>query len=471
MPHAKQETFHKSTARKKLFIGGNRSGKTVGGATEAVWWSTGTHPYRHVPEPPTYGRIVSVDFKQGVEKIVRPEIARWMPPSQIKGGSWEIGYDKTNRTLSLENGSQIEFMSYDQDIDKFAGTSRHWEWFDEEPPEDIWQECLMRLVDTGGSWWITMTPVEGMTWTYDKIYETANPNSPSYDAHVLVVEVESIMNPHLNPGEMDILLSGFDKEERSAREKGTYVQRGGLVYPNFKEEIHVVDNVDPRQLDPKDWLHFAMMDHGFSNATAWHWGAVDREGRKLIYREYHKEQEIVRTHARNVLAIEHEMGIIPSYRVGDPTTRNKDPITGTSVHVEYIEHGVVYILGNNDVPAGLDAVRRGFGGNGIRPTLFLTRNNEHAIWELKRYRFELWANKKVDRDKNKKEEPHKKDDHHVDAIRYGVASRPQKENLEIPEEKFNRPGSGAVNPYAGRTDPGTTSLGQEFVDDILGSEF
>lgn len=472
-PHPQQELFHRSQARGKLFIGGNRSGKTVGGATEGVWRATGKHPYRAVKQPPTYGRVVSVDFKQGVEKIVRPEIARWLPTSEIRGGSWEDGYNKEFRTLELENGSVIEFMSYDQDLEKFAGTSRDWIWFDEEPPEDIYIECLMRLIDSGGDWWITMTPVEGMTWTYDSIYERANPGNPSYDPNILVVEVDSIMNPHLNPGEMDILLAGLDDDERKAREHGQYVQRGGLVYPNFNEVIHVIDPIDPRQFNPKNWLHFAMMDHGLRNPTAWHWAAVDREGRMVVYDEYHKAGEIVKVHAKNILAINSQHGITPAYNVGDPSIRNRDPITGTSVLIEYVDNGVPIILGNNDVAAGLDVVRRRFGGPDLPATILITKNNPNLIWELKRYRFGLWANKKIEREKNPKEEPNKKDDHHVDALKYGVASRPMVEDLSIPEEVVRPDGVSSINPYAGRTDPDTDRLNRDrvIVDEILGSEF
>lgn len=471
-PHPKQEIFHKSTARGKLFIGGNRSGKTVGGGTEAVWRATGKHPYRAVPPPPTYGRIVSVDFTMGVEKIVRPEIARWLPPSEIKGGSWEEGYNKDLRTLSLNNGSMIEFMSNDQDLNKFAGTSRNWVWFDEEPPEDIYIECKLRLVDTAGDWWITMTPVEGMTWTYDQIYERANPNHEDFDPNLFVVEVDSIMNPYLNPGEMDILLAGLDDDERSARERGQYVQRGGLIYPNFNESIHVIDPIDPRTLDPQNWLHFNHMDHGYTNATSWHWSAIDREGRMIVYDEYYKTKELVKTHAAIVLARNQQHGIIPSYSVGDPSIRNIDPITGTSIHLEYIEHGVPIILGNNDFVAGSEVVRRKFGGPDVPPSLFITRNNPNLIWELKRYRYALWANKKMDRDKNPQEKPHKKNDHACDDLRYGVASRPQVEDHSIPEETLDRSGYAAVDPYHGRTDPGTTSVGNKvLIDDILGSEY
>lgn len=124
-PHAKQEIFHKSTKKKKLYIGGNRSGKTVGGIVEDIYWLRGNHPFRRIPEGPIRGRVVGVDFLNGISKIILPEFQRWCPPSLLKNGSWEDSYNKELRTLKLENGSFIEFMSYDQDTDKFAGTSRH----------------------------------------------------------------------------------------------------------------------------------------------------------------------------------------------------------------------------------------------------------------------------------------------------------------------------------------------------------
>lgn len=55
-PHEKQQLFHQADNKGRLYIGGNRGGKTVGGATEAIWWLTGTHPYQHTPKPPVRGR-------------------------------------------------------------------------------------------------------------------------------------------------------------------------------------------------------------------------------------------------------------------------------------------------------------------------------------------------------------------------------------------------------------------------------
>src|SRR5690554_6239304 len=79
-PHEKQYIFHSSTKKAKLYIGGNRSGKSVGGVIEALWRATCTHPYR--PDlneiGPTRGRVVAVDFVNGVEKIIFPIYKQWV---------------------------------------------------------------------------------------------------------------------------------------------------------------------------------------------------------------------------------------------------------------------------------------------------------------------------------------------------------------------------------------------------------
>src|SRR5688572_26102994 len=64
-PHAKQKKFHSSEKKSRLYIGGNRSGKTTGGIVEDIWWLTNRHPYVDTPNRPVAGRIVSVDFLNG----------------------------------------------------------------------------------------------------------------------------------------------------------------------------------------------------------------------------------------------------------------------------------------------------------------------------------------------------------------------------------------------------------------------
>lgn len=415
VPHAKQLLFHRSNKRGRVFIGGNRSGKTQGGAKETVDYATGNSNYRKLKfEPPVDLRVVGVDFKQGIEKIIKPAIQRWLPISALKNGSWEDSYSKELRTLTLANKSTIEFMSYEQEVEKFAGTSRHLVWMDEEPPEDIFNENKARLVDTGGDWIITMTPVEGMTWLYDQIYEPVVIDQTDDSIDIIIVDMTE--NPHLDVESVEEFLNSLSDDDRVARKEGNFVQVGGLIYTEL-ESRHIIKPFTP----PKSHLWFSSLDHGYTNPTAWLWGSVDREGRIFIFDEYYETKKLVSENAGAVHAINKRHGKTPEYYVGDPSIKQVNPITGTSVQLEYLDHGVPIVLGNNDQQAGLSRVK----GLLHNDKLFITENCFNLINEMKRLRWASYANKKINRERNAKETQNKKNDHACDSLRYGVASRPE----------------------------------------------
>lgn len=458
VPHAKQVEFHSSCSPGRQVIGGNRSGKTVGGATETIWYATGNHPYKKLPwKPPLRLRVCTVDLVQGLEKIVLPEIAKWCPNSSLINGSWEDSYNKHLRTLTFENKSFIEFLTYEQELQKFAGTSRHGVWFDEEPPKDIFVECKLRLVDTEGHWWMTMTPVDGISWSFEEIYEKNDP-------YIHIIEVDMDDNPHLTDQGKSIVLSGLSENEIIARKKGQYVSLGGKIYTEFKEDEHVIDS----HPIPETALQVASMDHGYTNPTCWLWAYIDEMGRIVIYDEWYKAREIVEHHAWNVHRINSIHGNPPVYNVGDPSIRNVDPITGTSVQIEYMDHGIPISLGNNDVRAGIDRVKKLIANN----QLYITRNCINLIWELRRYRWSTWKNSRDQYQKNKKEEPQKKDDHACDALRYLVASRPMVEDgRTIPRATNTINAPVAIEPGMPLIDREVNSIKKEQPDFHLGSDY
>jgi phage terminase large subunit-like protein len=59
--------------------------------------------------------------------------------------------------------SVIGFKSYDQGRKKFQGTAKHVVWLDEEPPMDVYTECLTRTMTVDGLMLSTFTPLEGVT--------------------------------------------------------------------------------------------------------------------------------------------------------------------------------------------------------------------------------------------------------------------------------------------------------------------
>lgn len=59
--------------------------------------------------------------------------------------------------------SSLGFKSYDQGRKKFQGTAKHVIWLDEEPPMDVYTECLTRTMTVNGVTLCTFTPLEGAT--------------------------------------------------------------------------------------------------------------------------------------------------------------------------------------------------------------------------------------------------------------------------------------------------------------------
>lgn len=59
--------------------------------------------------------------------------------------------------------SRIVLKSYDQGRESFCGTEQDFVWLDEECPKDVYAECIMRTMTTGGLILLTFTPLLGMT--------------------------------------------------------------------------------------------------------------------------------------------------------------------------------------------------------------------------------------------------------------------------------------------------------------------
>lgn len=155
-PHTIQEKLHTNACKIRAYFGGNRSGKTTFGAVETLWWCLGMHRYRDdIPEPPINARVCCTDFINGIQKIILPEFKKWLPE-----GSYH--WHAEPRVLELENGSNIECLSYDQDVSKYGGVSRELVWMDEEGLFSQYTENLMRTVDVGGSILMSMTPIRGL---------------------------------------------------------------------------------------------------------------------------------------------------------------------------------------------------------------------------------------------------------------------------------------------------------------------
>lgn len=430
MPQLQQIPFHLSTKRIRAAFGGNRSGKTVGGSCEAVWYATGTHPSKKIPIP-NFGRIICTDFTNGIEKVILPEIYKWMPKDMIER------YHVESRTMYLKNGSSIAFMSYDQDIDKFESASLHWVWMDEEPPQGVFKANQVRVLDTRGDIWLTMTPIKGLTWVYEDVYEQFG-----IDKAIDVFVYDTRDNPYVDNESIDDLMSGMSEQEIETRLGGKFVQMSGLIYREYSPDIHniptfeipahwpKVQSIDPHPRQPTVAVYLAVApvqhfislcyQHGIKLPEIF---AKDNEDIYVVYDEVYPEAKSEML-IGDVCQVMHakEAGDYISYRLIDNSANEPNPVGGVTIRKEFENNGIRTTLADKNVSNRIFAVREKLK----RHTLFfMNQNVKNTVWEIRHY---AWDDFKIGKDyKDPKEKPRKKRDHAMDNLGYICVSKPKYE--------------------------------------------
>ena len=264
-----------------------------------------------------------------------------------------------------------------------------------------------------------MTPVEGITWTYEDLYLRGieNPDGP-----IQVIEIETTENPHLSPEAIERIMGELSDEERKARQRGEYISVGGKIFKMFDEKLHVVDSWTP----PKDWEWYVSLDHGFNNPTALLWHAVSPDNKAVTFAEHYKSEWTVKEHAARYWEMVKELGREPDFIVGDPAINQRSGITGTSIKQEYADEGIYIADGNNDVLSGINRMVSYLKqvGEDKQPLWTITANCTNLIKEMKKLRWATYQSKKSQFENNKQEKIHKKDDHACDSARYFFSFMP-----------------------------------------------
>lgn len=176
--HLKQMAFHKCLKKNRWVFGGNYNSGTECGAVETVWLARGIHPYR--PNKPDISCWVVSVSREAQREITQKKILeyideRWIDNIVMVGGSEESPEHDAINYIVLKNvfgtNSYIGFKNCEMGLSEFQGASPDFVWFNEEPSEEIYEECRMRVLDKGGHVFGTMTSLKESTWVYDKIYK------------------------------------------------------------------------------------------------------------------------------------------------------------------------------------------------------------------------------------------------------------------------------------------------------------
>lgn len=409
-PQAQQEAFHRSIAKIRFIFGGNRSGKSITAHSEVMKLSLGKHEVRKKFPVPNHGWIVSVDYNASRD-ISEKILDEYMPRSEIRG------YNKLDRVIILRNKSTIGFKSCDSGRVKFQGTSRHWILFDEEPPYDIYQECLMRTMDTRGLIIGALTPTNGFSWVYDEIYEKAG-----IDKNIEVFFFRTYDNKYLDPEEIGRLKEMINPEEREMRLEGKFIQLSGLVFKEYDKEIHVIKGFDIPN-DKYRWSKFRGIDHGTNNPTACIWVACNRDGDWYIYDEYYEKDKTIKENCDAIQTI--SGGDRYEWTAIDGSTQAVNSVDKKSYYQEYKKYGIyakpIY-LNEVNIRLAINDIRSLLRVNEKtnKPRLYVFDHCHAFLSEFSRYR---WKTHKTLDDHNAPEKPQGYMDHAITALEFIVLSK------------------------------------------------
>jgi phage terminase large subunit-like protein len=416
-PHDKQREFHNlgKDANERIFLGGNRTGKSLCGIAEVSFHLTGNYPewwqgYRFSkPISACAASISSADTREYLQYqyLGNPSanIQGFIHKSYILRATTKQGVAETIDTAYIRHVSggvsKLRFKSYDQGREKFQGTKDDLFHFDEEPPMDVYSEALMRLVGVGkapGLMICTMTPLKGMSGLMMRFFgEAAAPQGVVQDGKVFLT-VSWDDNPYIPQPEKERLRKSTPPHELEAREKGIPSLGSGMVYPVSESEIIV----DPFEI-PAYWPKVYGLDFGWTAPTAATFIAHDRDADiAYIYAEYAASQLTPQSHASNLFQMEADW--IPGWC--DPAGQQSSQKDGEALITMYLKSGLTITKANNSKESGVQMVLERMQTGRLK----IFKNCVKTITELRVYA----------RDDNGIIK--KGNDHLMDAMRYAIAS-------------------------------------------------
>jgi len=342
-----------------LFIlAGNQAGKTSNTAFDYIARILGIHPVEEKNRLSKNIRCLSSSLPESADADEQDntqylELKKLLPYEAILK---DITARSRTVTISspVHGKSYLEFVSTKQELQDTGKVQRCSLWADEEPPRPYWDESRMRLHARGGDTRLTLTPINGLSWTYDDIYRRASyiwRSKAIVDAlaepqeehikggsqNIAVIHIATDDNPTLTKESIDMIFEDIDdKDTLMLRRYGVFRQVSGKIHKTFDPRIHVLsyDRTFPGGV-PMEWLHCRGIEYHESRIP-WSigWLSASPEDEWFLWKEFHPAidgahamttPEIARSIARKSGDYYFDVNLI------DPLANKKQANTGFSV--------------------------------------------------------------------------------------------------------------------------------------------
>lgn len=439
-PHHKQELFHRAGLFKRRYVRtGNRFGKSLMGSAEDCSWARGERAFfdksdpdrvRGLPHRSTKGVIIVADWDKAHEIFTNQADGQAQGKlfKLLPRGSYEIRKQHGNITEVLVQSIHGGVSSICIDTIKsfksnpLGAESGDYDWIhvDEPCPEAMFKAYARGLVDRGGSFWFTCTPLMEM-WMNDLFQPDGNVRTEMTEAFIHSVQINGHSvdawmitgsmhdNPNLSSQSKAEFIATLTESEIETRISGIPKGSTGLIYSEFDSSDvraggHVWRTCLPvgwtsATSPPSNWTKRIAIDTHPSTNHAVLFVATSPSGQSVFYHELwdHPYMKVLCAQILSVLG-----GILPSRTLLELAAYNESPYEGAmTLADEIIQGGITNIEpAVKDLQYGIIAGQQALSKRDKDgyPILTFMPHLFRTIWEFGRYIFHPETGKPIDKD-------------------------------------------------------------------------
>lgn len=361
--------------------------------------------WREILQDPTADYLVISRTYGNLQRVALPETVKFLKALGVKGKLFK----GASIEYRLPQGGRIMFGSADKPW-SLEGVHVKACWLDEagQMPYEAWRVAMRRTGFHRGPILITTTPYN-LGWLKTEVYDPFVRG----DKHVFVAQFRSIDNPMYPKEEYELARRTMPAWKFKMFYQGVFQRPAGLIYDVYNQDRHMVDPFDI----PGHWIRKIGLDFGFRpNPTAALWIATDPDTNyDFVYREMYVYEKFFRQNAQLI----RDLSVLPDGEPEDIRAIYADPARPDGIEEmnEVLSGWVKVYAADNSVMAGIETVYSKMAGDEANPGLYFFRGAvPHTVDEVETY---IWEGSEDEDKITIKEAPLKKDDHCMDALRYG----------------------------------------------------
>lgn len=406
--------------RFRVLGGGNGSGKSFSGSVELTYHMTGEYPdwwkgHRFKKAIKVWvvcesGSLWRDSMQQALLGSVGEEVGTGLIRKELihdtksmPGVPGAIGQIQTKHKKG--GVSSVTVKTFEMGRNQFQAATLDLIIFDEEPPDEIYSECIARLrgvkgVKEPGKCMMMFTPLKGLSDVVMRYLpngrfpvDGTHPEHP--DRYAIAISWDDA--PHLTEEDKATMIAEMPPNERDARTKGIPALGSGRVYPVAEDEITC------KWFEIPDYFPRAYaLDFGWNN-TAAVWMAQDPTSQIIyVYSTYKKGKVTDAQHAYAIM----ERGKWMS-GAADPSGGGRRD--DGRMRIDYYRGlGLDLHPGYNSIVTGVSQIYNMLESGMLK----IFDNLTDLLDEYRVYRYDSKDPNKIARNQ---------DDHLLDALRYGIS--------------------------------------------------